>query len=246
MILNEPEIYPSITTDLSDRDSLILSPHPDDESIGCGGSIIRHVKRGSRVKVIFLTSGEKGDFEQVFGEHYTGKRRDSAMQALSALGVKEFEFLDFNDRGLYQVKDEALVRVREAVKSFRPGLIYAPSPFEAHPDHRTASGIGMELYNESGIDTAFYEVLMPLYPNILVDISGVYESKETALKCYDTENYYNKYVSLAEGLNRVRTATLGSEIRYAEAFVLFNEEYRAGRSCRFLQEIIKIRTAGLR
>ena len=53
----------------------------------------------------------------------------------------------------------------------------------------------MELYNESGIDTAFYEVLMPLYPNILVDISGLYASKETALKCYDTELYYKGYVS---------------------------------------------------
>ena len=84
----------------------------------------------------------------------------------------------------------------------------------------------MELYNESRIDTAFYEVLMPLYPNIVVDISGVYESKETALKCYDTELYCNEYVSLAEGLNRVRTATLGAEIRYAEAFTRILHEGR--------------------
>ena len=52
----------------------------------------------------------------------------------------------------------------------------------------------------------------------MYDISGVYESKETALKCYDTELYYKEYVFLAEGLNRVRTATLEAEIRYAEAF----------------------------
>ena len=246
MIVNESEIYPYSVSDLSDRDCLVLAPHPDDESIGCGGSIVRHVNRGSGVKVLFLTSGENGDFQNAFGEDYIARRRRSAIDALSVLGVKEYEFLGFRDRRLYEKREDALNSVLEVVESFSPRLLYVPSPFEAHPDHRTASWIGWELYSRTGIETAFYEVLMPLYPNILVDITGEYKTKEAAIRRYDTELYYNDYIDYVEGLNRLRTVTLGTGVRYAEAFSLFNKEYRGGLSCRLIEGMIKSPPAGLR
>jgi LmbE family N-acetylglucosaminyl deacetylase len=246
MILNETDMYPYSLMDLSDRDCLVIAPHPDDESIGCGGSINKHVRQGSRVKVIFLTDGQKGDFNNVFGDGYTGKRRDSAVRALSALGIKEYEFLGFEDRGLYQVRDKLFSRTRRIVETFRPGIIYVTSPYEANPDHRAASYAGMELFNVTGIDTAFYEVLVPLYPNGLVNITEEYPTKESAIKCYDTELYYSDYLYRVEGLNRMRTATLTPEIRYAEALVLFNDEFREGVPCRLLREMTERGTDGLR
>lgn len=65
-MLNEPDIYPYSVSDLSRKDALVIAPHPDDESLGCGGSIAKHIKAKSRVKVIFLTDGDKGDFEGRF------------------------------------------------------------------------------------------------------------------------------------------------------------------------------------
>lgn len=64
-------------------------PAPDDESIGCGGSIVKHIRKDSRVKVIFLTSGDKGDFKAVFGNEYQALRQKSAVEALNSLGVKD-------------------------------------------------------------------------------------------------------------------------------------------------------------
>jgi len=246
MIMNEPEIFPYSVSDLSDRDCLVIAPHPDDESVGCGGSIVRHINRGSGVKVLFLTSGESGDFQNTFGDDYTDRRQRSAIDALSVLGVKDYEFLGFRDRGLHEEREDALNRVMEVLEDFRPGLIYVPSPFEAHPDHRSASWVGWELYSRTGTDTAFYEVLMPFCPNILVDITGEYKTKEAAIRRYDTELYYNDYIDYVEGLNRLRTATLGAGVRYAEAFSLFNKEYRGGLSCRLIEDMIKSPPAGLR
>jgi LmbE family N-acetylglucosaminyl deacetylase len=239
MLLNETDMYPYSLMDLSDRDCLVIAPHPDDESIGCGGSINKHVRRGGRAKVIFLTDGQKGDFSNFYGDGYAGKRRDSAVRALSALGVKEYEFLGFEDRALNQVRDEVFSRTRRIVETFRPGVIYVTSPYEPNPDHRTAAYAGMELFNVTGIDTAFYEVLVPLYPNGLVNITAESPTKESPIKCYDTELYYRDYLYRVDGLNRMRTATLTPDVRYAESLVLFNEEYREGIACRLLREMIE-------
>ena len=73
---------------------------------------------------------------------------------------------------------------------------------------------------------SLYEVLMPLYPNALVDISNEMAQKESAIRHYSTELYYNDYVYRVEGLNRFRTATLPSETKYAEAFVLLEAASR--------------------
>lgn len=224
MIMNESEIYPYEATDISDRDCIVIAPHPDDESIGCGGSIVKHTRKGSRVKVIFLTKGDKGDFKGIFGSEYQNLRRKSAVEALTFLGVRDFEFWEFKDRELLNEKDVVYKKLKASFENFKPELIYTPSPYEAHPDHRVAASIGWQLYKENNIDVAFYEVLMPLYPNILVDISDEFKAKESAIKCYKTELFYNDYFSRVEGLNRFRASTLNSDVKYAEALLMAGNE----------------------
>jgi LmbE family N-acetylglucosaminyl deacetylase len=222
-MLKEPDIYPYLVTDLSRRDALCIAPHPDDESLGCGGSIAKHMKSGSRMKVIFLTDGDKGDFEGRYGDKYGAMRRKSAGNAMSILGVKDFEFWSYKDRELHLSIHEIQERLLDAIRAFSPSLIYAPSPMEAHPDHKTAFRAVWELRGRVSISLVFYEVLMALYPNILVDISGQFKQKKKAIKGYFTEVYYNDYIAKIEGLNRFRTTTLPKDIKYAEAFVLLED-----------------------
>ncbi len=238
MIINEREIYPYETSDLSGKNCLVIAPHPDDESIGCGGSILRHTKRGSSVRVIFLSKGEGGDFRGVFGEGYVNMRQESAVKALSALGVKDYEFWECKDRRLYQERDSVFKKVKGELDRFNPSLLYVPSPYEAHPDHRAAASAVWQIYQEIAIPVAFYEVLMPLYPDILIDITDEFKIKESAIKCYQTELFYNDYLNKIEGLNRFRTATLPAGIRYAEAFVLFGGEKKETPAQRLLKSLI--------
>jgi len=234
VIINESELYPFVTSDFSDRDCLVLAPHPDDESIGCGGSIIKHLKKGSRVRVIFLTSGDKGDFEGVFGGEYKDFRRECALKALKALGVDDYEFWDFADREVSREADKAYLKLKKQVEAFKPGLIYVPSPYEAHPDHKASALMGWKVFREMKVPVAFYEVLMPLYPNVLVDISKEMPQKESAIRHYSTELYYNDYVYRVEGLNRFRTATLSPETKYAEAFFLLTETVVSGNDMSYM------------
>ena len=223
MFKNESEVYPYSVTDFSQKDALVLAPHPDDESLGCGGSIARHVKAGSRVKVIFHTDGDRGDFEGRFGEEYVEIRRQSAQKAMEILGVKDYEFWGYRDRNLDATGEDIANTLFSVVEAFSPSLIYAPSPFEAHPDHRALFKIAWKLRERLDITLVLYEVLMALYPNILVDITNEVGQKKKAIESYHTEVYYNDYVSKVEGLNRFRTATLPDTVKYAEGFILIEK-----------------------
>ncbi|MDH5203220.1 MAG: PIG-L family deacetylase [Nitrospirota bacterium] len=220
MARNESDLYPYSVTDLSPKDALVIAPHPDDESLGCGGSIVKHIKAGNRVKVIFLTDGDQGDFEGRFGGNYVSMRKQSAHKAMEILGVQDYEFWGYKDRNLHLSEKEVTDRLRHTIETFSPSLIYVPSPFEAHPDHRTSFKIVWELRKKVSITVALYEVLMALYPNVLVDMTDEMEQKKRAIESYVTEVFYNDYVMKVEGLNRFRTATLPKNIKYAEAFVL--------------------------
>jgi LmbE family N-acetylglucosaminyl deacetylase len=219
---NEPDIYPYAVTDISSKDALIIAPHPDDEALGCGGSIVKHVRAKSRVKVVFLTNGDKGDFKAEFGHEYVDIRRRSAQKAMEILGVEDYEFWGYGDRELSAAAGKVEEKLRHTVRDFSPSVIYAPSPFEAHPDHKTAFQIVWKLRTRFQISYAFYEVLMALYPNILVDITDEIELKKKAIESYYTEVFYNDYVAKVVGLNRFRTATLPKTVRYSEAFFLIN------------------------
>lgn len=223
MFKNESDLYPYSVIDLSKKDILVIAPHPDDESLGCGGSIVKHIKAGSRVKVIFLTDGDRGDFERRFGEQYVEIRKKSAQHAMEILGVKDYEFWGYRDRDLHLAVQEVKEKLFRTVETFSPALTYAPSPFEAHPDHKVSFGVVWDLREHFGITLALYEVLMALYPNILVDITNEMEQKKKAIVSYYTEVYYNDYITKVEGLNRFRTATLPKTVKYAEGFILIEK-----------------------
>ena len=70
---------------------LVLSPHPDDEAIGCGGTLLRHVGQGDNVRVVFLTSGEKGGHGRSEADTLR-VREQEAREAARILGVRQQEF----------------------------------------------------------------------------------------------------------------------------------------------------------
>ncbi len=222
MLRNESDLYPSSITDLSSKDALIIAPHPDDESIGCGGSIVKHIKAGKRLKVIFLTDGDKGDFERRFGDDYKTLRRESAVRAMEMLGVKDYEFWGYGDRNLYSSEKEIEERLMHTIGAFGHCLVYVPSPYEAHPDHRASFNAVWRLREKADITMVVYEVLMALYPNVLVDITHEMGKKEKAIQSYYTELSYNDYLAKVEGLNRFRTTMLPGNVEHAEAFVFLD------------------------
>ncbi len=265
-MLQESEIVPYHCSLPPGERVVILAPHPDDETLGCGGAIRLLVAAKKKIKVIFLTSGDKADpsdsrsrqpltpergrsvggLSPTVGkdkgeggfsgrEHiteYSLMREREAEEALGVLGVFDYEFLRFPDRGIHGSYDDLRTRLIKAFGEFMPDTVYAPSMVEVNPDHRAASVLALELQRSCALGASgredlrpakivFYEVATPLRPNILVDVTSVYDVKNRAVKKYKSQLRLLDYLGHIAALNTIRALTV-SGTRYVEAFWLID------------------------
>lgn len=116
---------------------LVLAPHPDDESLGCGGTLCRHAAKGDRVVAVFLTSGELG-LKHLPREQAWAIREREANAAARILGLAAVEFLRQPDWSVGEHVAETARALRPLLEREVPRLIYLPHPNEWHPDHRAS------------------------------------------------------------------------------------------------------------
>jgi N-acetylglucosamine malate deacetylase 1 len=202
---------------------LVLAPHMDDETIGCGGTLAKHIARGAAVTVAFLTDGAGGGAQPETtspAESLSATRKREAQLALSVLGIQQHHFLDAADGALRSTPALA-EKLRQILLAGRFDLIYLPFFLEEHPDHRAASRVLLDAAH--GTDLKFqclgYEVWTPLFPNCLVNIDATLALKRAALAHYRSQLAEADYAHTQFGLNAYRSAALlGGSCRHAEAF----------------------------
>lgn len=182
---------------------LIIAPHPDDEVLGCGGSIVQHAAGGRRVHVAFLSSGERG-VPGVLEEDAAVLREGEARQAAGVLGVREedLRFLRLPDGGFDPCDAEQFRVVLTLLRGLRPAVVYLPHAADRSFDHHQAHRLSWRALEMSGsrnyasagephwVPTVLgYEVWEPLgRPALLVDIGAVADRKEQALACYSSQD----------------------------------------------------------
>lgn len=197
---------------------LVLAPHPDDEVFGCGGALALHAQAGHRVSTVLVTAGEHGPVDTVSAA-YAQTRLEESQRAARELGLGAPTCWHLPDRGVEY--GEALVaRILAAIRENAADVMYAPSPYELHPDHRAVALAALEATrrNGPGLTLFLYEVSAPLRPNVLVDITPVWSSKQAAMRSFESQEAKLPYASFTEGLNRFRALTLYPAAQHAEAF----------------------------
>lgn len=209
---------------------LVVAPHPDDDVIGCGGSIVKHVDRGNIVGVVYLTSGDIGSLAHS-AEEMTTIREAEAAKAAKFLGISETYFLR-NPDGCLSLNRDNLVRVTTLLREFRPDVLYIPHQHDDHRDHRTARDLAVEACLWAGSPRAqecgrqpwlvgtvlCYEVGTALREvNYVEDISDVIKKKLAAMAMHESQTVYLHYAEAIEHLNRLRGITTGMGM-YCECF----------------------------
>ena len=159
----------------------MLAPHPDDETVGLGGTLALHGRAGDSVHVIFVTTGIHGDPGSTHSpEEYVGMRQAEARNAAEVLGLAETVFWEFPDSCVVTSQDmeHVVSRLKSEYERIRPDVVYAPHIQETHSDHHFIGLAARETHREvgRGVPLLGYEVWSPLVPTLLVDVTSVYEA----------------------------------------------------------------------
>ncbi len=208
----------------TDMNILVIAPHPDDEAIGCGGTLCRHSARGDKITVVFLTSGELG-LKKLPREKAWKTRELEAHRSLKVLRADALDFLRLPD---WYVKDniaKGARLLRPILKQAKPDIVYLPHPLEWHPDHKAALPILRAAFRGSHIQMPAlrgYEVWTPITePHHVEDISKTMARKLRAVRSHRSQLGEFDYARAIQGLNQYRGEMTG-KFRYAEAFQIIH------------------------
>jgi LmbE family N-acetylglucosaminyl deacetylase len=151
--------YPA--ADLS-RSALVISPHQDDETLGCGGAIASKRRAGAEVSIVFLMDGSTSHGALIDGARLGEIRRAEAVAAAARLGVAEADvsFLDLPEGRLADHREAAVAGLRTLLARTSPEEVFTPSALEPQRDHHEANRVTRQALEEHGrpVDLSEYPV----------------------------------------------------------------------------------------
>jgi hypothetical protein len=225
----EERLLPYHATRFAAERVLVLAPHADDETIGCGGTLAGLIRDGAAVEVLVVTDGAAGEADPGRRRETGELRLGESRGALEVLGGGSVRCGFLPDRGLSARRADLARLLGEALRASRPQLVFVPSPVEVHPDHRAVAGAFLSLFGAGagsslsrdlpdGAAAAFYEVSQPIRPNVLVDITADAGRKQEALAVHASQLGGHDYAAFTRGLGEYRRMSLPANVTAAEAF----------------------------
>jgi LmbE family N-acetylglucosaminyl deacetylase len=217
----------------------VIAAHPDDEALGCGGTMARHSAEGDEVHVMIVAEGatsRSATRDRLEFKDQLSQLAASARRANELLGTTNLELLDFPDNRLDSID---LLDVVKAVEAFlgksKPHTVYTHWPFDLNVDHRLVSEAVQTACRPIPQSTQeqllFFEVPSstewrvsagrPFEPTYFVEVTETLELKLRALSVYASEmrpSPHSRSLEAVESLARWRGASVG--VKAAEAFVL--------------------------
>lgn len=189
---------------------LAISPHPDDEAIGCGGLLLAHAGK-AEIRVVNVYNGDGGGAldegpwrdDPVYKDRLVAVRAGELDAAATALGASSITRLGVSDcDGVPGAREVAALR--QMLKTFAPDLVVLPWLLDNHPHHRRTNHIFADAAR--GLDTMVlgYEIWALLTPNAFLDITDVLERKLEIIALYESQLRTVAYIDYARGLARMR------------------------------------------
>jgi len=217
---------------------LIVAAHPDDEVIGCGGTIAKHILNNDAIHILFICDGVSSRDFNIKNE--LAARKKSCQRALETLGVKNHPiFLDFPDNAADSIPLIKIIKgVEEVVKKIKPETIYTHHFGDLNIDHeithRAVLTACRPLQDSTVKEILTFEILsssewqsnrsLLFVPNYFVDITKQIDLKHKALLEYQNEmrsNNHPRSVNNIINFASIRGKSVGLE--YAEAFQLIRK-----------------------
>ena len=217
---------------------LVIAPHMDDEVLGCGGTIAKHVTAGDDIHISFIAHRV---YNHQFDKEKNEIEKKHAYKAKEILRYKELEFFELSDERLDVSVQDIIILLEKYVERINPNIVYVPFMGDNNQDHRAvfdAARVVLRPIATPFIKSVYmYEVpssteqSLPLpesafLPNYYVNIIEFIDKKIEAYKCYETEKRDYPHPRSEKAL-RILSQKRGTEIgfEYAEAFMTLREKW---------------------
>ena len=189
---------------------LAISPHPDDEAIGCGGLLLSHVGY-SEIRIVNVYNGEgggaleEGPWRDDLGyrtrlANVRCRELDEVAAMLGASEVVRFGISDFSQGP----GSSEIVALKRTLEDFAPEIVLLPWFLDNHPHHKITNRIFAEASKGLDLMVLAYEIWELLSPNAFFDVTDVLDRKLEMIAMYASQNRTVDYVQYAEALARTR------------------------------------------
>lgn len=225
------------------RKVLVIAAHPDDEVLGCGGTIARHAEMGDKVQILIVVEGatsRQTQRDRSQARQTLSELAQAAKSASQILGAEDVELMDLPDNRLDSLDRLDLIKViEERIQRHQPQTVYVHHCGDVNVDHRRLHEAVITacrpIPGHSVCQLFSYEVASStewqpagsapgFQPNWFVDISSQWSQKRQALEAYSSEMRawpHARSIEALEHLARWRGAQVGLEA--AEAFCLLRQ-----------------------
>ncbi len=152
---------------------LVLSPHVDDETIGLGGTLLKHKKVGNKMALAYLTDGG-GSTSDLSRVELVNKREKEGKKVKEVYGFDNLYFLDELDGQLDSSKEELIEKIIDILEEEKPTIIYTPFLIDGHKDHvETTKALlkALKVWNRNFDKIYMYEVNCPIMPLLINSLS---------------------------------------------------------------------------
>jgi LmbE family N-acetylglucosaminyl deacetylase len=230
---------PAIERSSSDTRVLVIAAHPDDELLGCGGTIALHARAGHCITIVIACEGESLRYAAQGGVG----QPEHTQRAASTLGVHDVRLVGFPDQRLDTMTlTEIIAPLERVVRQVRPQIVYCQYGGDINRDHEllfkaalvATRPTELDIQSVYAFDTASStEWAFPrsFTPDTWVDISETLEQKIAAMACYESEVREYPHPRSLEAL-RYRARAWGNRacMDAAEVFMTVRRTVRSGET----------------
>lgn len=186
----------------------VIAPHPDDEVLAAGGTLIHALKGGAAVRCIYVTSSSP-----------PAEVEAETAEVAARIGYRT-EFLRYPVHAV-PVDADSIAALGRALAAEPVDCLFLPFLLDDHEDHRRSNQLLVEAWRlgmiDPGIEIWGYQVYSPIIPNVVVDISEVADEKASAVRLWKSQMRRRKLDHYILGLNAFNTRLL-PKARFVEAF----------------------------
>lgn len=223
---------------MSDRKILVIAAHPDDELLGCGGTLALHARAGDQITAVIACEGES----LRYGESGVGQS-SHMRRAAQVVGFKDVRLLGFPDQRLDTVTlTEVITPLERVMREVRPHIVYCQYGGDINCDHQLLfkAALVATRPTENHIEAVYVfdtasstEWAYPrtFVPDTWVDISSTLEIKLQAMACYESEVREYPHPRSLKGLEH-RAKAWGNQtcLDAAEVFMTVRRVFRNGQT----------------